>query len=84
MAEAELELSLDPEEEAAFLAMYSSVKFDPLGMCCPVVSCPHIYMLKKHRDLMRHFADFHLLNCVRFSCNTCERVFKSKTKQAWQ
>ena len=32
MAEAELELPLEPEEEAAFLAMYSSVKFDPLGM----------------------------------------------------
>ena len=78
MAEPELELSLDPEEEATFLALYSTVKFDPMGMCCPVVACSTFYMFRKHRDLMRHFADFHLPNCVRYSCNTCERVFKSK------
>ena len=41
---AEIQIHVDPMEEEAFLRAYSDITFPPLGMTCPVRSCPDIQL----------------------------------------
>ena len=74
----DLQLEVDPEEEATFLSSYGNYHFNPLGMCCPVISCPVTSLFERHGTFIKHFHAFHSPSLPKFSCNTCDRVFNSK------
>ena len=75
---AELVVALDPADEANFNGLYDGYHFNPLGMCCPVRSCPVTVLLPSHGLYLKHYRVWHLPTLLKWSCDTCERVFGSK------
>ncbi|MEW8545936.1 MAG: hypothetical protein AB2693_20635 [Candidatus Thiodiazotropha sp.] len=77
MAE-EFQVHVDPLEEEAFLREYSDVSFPPLGMTCPVRSCPDVELFVCYGEYLRHYSERHRPFVHRFGCNSCERRFRAK------
>ena len=75
---AEIQIHVDPMEEEAFLRAYSDVAFPPLGMTCPVRSCPDIQLFTCYGEYLKHYSERHRPFVHRFGCNTCERRFRVK------
>ena len=71
-------MALDPPEEANFNGLFGGYHFNPLGMCCPVRSCPVTVLFPSHGLYLKHYRVWHLPTLLKWSCNTCERVFGSK------
>ena len=71
-------MALDPTEEATFNSLYGGYHFNPLGMCCPVRSCPVTSLFVSHGTYLKHYREWHMPTLLKWSCNTCERVFGSK------
>ena len=75
---AEIQIHIDPMEEEAFLRAYSDITFPPLGMTCPVRSCPDIQLFTCDGEYLKHYSVRHRSFILRFGCNTCEQRLKAK------
>ena len=57
----EIQIHVDPmEEEEAFLRAYSDTTFPPLGMTCPVRSCPDPQLFTGYGEYLKHYISFSL------------------------
>ena len=75
---AELDVALDPAEEANFNGLYGGYHFNPLVMCCPVGSCPVTFLFLSYGLTLKHYRVCYLPTLFKWSCDLCERVFGSK------